>query len=86
MNKDQKTLLKPHADHFAEMAAYVVTCDRDELAMLDEACKAATPTNCGWDIYRAARYLAEEIKAEQHQRLKNRAAAADSSKADSETT
>lgn len=79
MNKDQKAILKPHADHFAEMAAFVVTRDSVELKLLGRACAAATQTNCSWDIYRAAQYLSQEIKAEQHQRLMKRAAHADSS-------
>lgn len=77
VTKHQKNLLRPHAAHFQEMVAFIVTRDVDELTALHEACRAADPSNCGWDTYRAAQFMLNEIEIEQHQRLKNRAALAD---------
>ena len=77
MTNEQKKLLAPHATHFSEMVAFIVTRDVNELAALHEACKAAGQSNCGWDIYRAAQYMLREIECEQHQRLNLRAASAD---------
>lgn len=73
MTNEQKELLKPHAAHFSDMIAFIVTRDANELAALHKACKAADQANCGWAIYRAAQYMRHEIEVEQHQRLKNRA-------------
>jgi deferrochelatase/peroxidase EfeB len=85
MNRQQKELLRPHAEHYAAMAAFVMECSDEELAELKEACGAASQTNCAWDTYRAAKYMEGEINSEQFRRLKNRAAIADSSSANSTT-
>lgn len=62
MTKDQKKLLARHAEHFQQMASYVRECAPEELTDLAEACEAAGTSNCGWDTYRAAQFLREEIQ------------------------
>lgn len=49
-------------NRLAAMASYVRECDPIELEELREACAAATSTNCGWDSFKAAQYLLEEIR------------------------
>lgn len=61
MTREQKVLLKVHAEHFQVMASYVRECDPQELIDLSEACNAASDTNCGWDTYYAAQFLKVEI-------------------------
>lgn len=63
MTREQKALLKIHADHFQAMASYVRECDPQELIELSEACEAAGMANCGWDTYAAAQFLKDEISA-----------------------
>jgi hypothetical protein len=62
MTKNQKDLLKPHADHFSAMAQYVATRTDDDMKLLLEACDATSQMNCGWDTYAAAQYLAKEAR------------------------
>lgn len=61
MTKEQKALLKVHAEHYQAMASYVRESSDEELVELLEACQAAGTTNCGWDTYAAAQYLKHEI-------------------------
>lgn len=63
MTKEQKELLRLHADHFQAMASYVRECDPQELIELSEACDATSASNCGWDTYAAAQFLKDEISA-----------------------
>lgn len=81
MTNEQKNLLKPHAEHFIDIAVFIAKCDVNELAALKEASEAASVDNCGWAIYHAARYMLREIEAEQYKRLRSRAASADAATA-----
>lgn len=64
MTPHQKGILKEPAKHVIAMVDFVTQCDENKLAALREACEAATPTNCGWDIYRAAQFLKNECATE----------------------
>jgi len=61
LTHEHRSLLKPHAKHYQEMASYLRDSSPEELEALREACDAASSTNCAWDIYRAAQYLKIEI-------------------------
>jgi hypothetical protein len=74
--QSQKELLRPHAQHFEAMAGHVFDCSDEELADLLLACDAADETNCPWSIYRAARFLRQEVENQFNVREKRRAALA----------
>lgn len=76
MTRDQRALLQPHAKYFATMVGGLSELTDEELAELLDACQAASQTNCGWDTYAAARFLAPEILTEQTVRARRRAEAA----------
>lgn len=61
MTSEQKALLRPHGEHFQQMASYVRECDPEELDALEEAAAAADATNIAWDAYAAAQFLLGEI-------------------------
>lgn len=76
MTKEQRDLLKPHAEHFQVMAAHVWDASDDDLKALIAACDAASQTNCGWDTYAAAQYLGKEARIVTGQRRLRAAEAA----------
>ncbi len=63
MTRDQKILLRPHADHYMAMSKHIREIDDETRAALLTASEAATETNCGWDTYAAAQFLKNDIKA-----------------------
>lgn len=64
LTKEEKRLLKPHAEYYRAMAAHVRDATTEDLEKLNSACRACTEINCGWDEYAAAQYLMKEIGAE----------------------
>lgn len=64
LSKDEKRLLKPHAEHYRVMASHIREATIEELEKLNNACLSCTNINCGWDDYAAAQYLTKEIAAE----------------------
>lgn len=79
MTKDQKALLEPFGEQFHKWAS---TIDKlTEFAALEAACAAASPTNCPWPIFNAARALQAIIHAEQETALLSREARPPRSKA-----
>jgi hypothetical protein len=75
LTKEEKQLLKPHAEHYVAMAIHIRDATISELERLHLACLACTNVNCGWDDYAAAQYLAGEITAEVGWRNRRDAAA-----------
>lgn len=70
MSLHARDLLKEHAAHFAQMAEKVMALSDDDLLRLGLACKEASYSNCSWDVFRAARYIEDEVSAEQNRRLR----------------
>lgn len=64
LTKEEKLLLKPHAEHYVAMAIHIRDATIQELERLHLACLACTEVNCGWDDYHAAQYLKGEIDRE----------------------
>lgn len=64
LTKDEKRLLKPHAEHYREMCSHIRESKIEDLEKLDSACRSCTVINCGWDEYAAAQYLMKEIAIE----------------------
>lgn len=64
LTKEEKRLLKPHAEHFQTMASHIREATIGDLEKLNNACRSCTEINCGWDDYAAAQYLMKEIGAE----------------------
>lgn len=64
LKKDEKRLLKPHAEHYSTMCAHIRDATMEDLQKLYCACLACTQINCGWDEYAAAQYLKVEIDRE----------------------
>lgn len=64
LSKEEKRLLKPHAEHYQTMCDHIRSATMDELYKLQGACTACTEINCGWDDYAAAQYLKVEIARE----------------------
>lgn len=64
LTKDEKRLLKPHAEHFQAMYAHIQSATIEGLEELNNACLACTEINCGWDDYAAAQHLMVEISRE----------------------
>lgn len=64
LTKEQKRLLKPHAEHYRAMYDHISEATMDDLYRLQSACSACTNSNCGWDAYAAAQYLKGEILRE----------------------
>lgn len=64
LTKEQKRLLKPHAEHYRAMYDHISDATMDDLYRLQGACAACTEVNCGWDDYAAAQYLMVEIRRE----------------------
>lgn len=64
LTKEEKRLLKPHAEHYQAMAVHIVGATIEELEKLNNACRSCTTINCGWDDYAAAQYLLVEISRE----------------------
>src|SRR5437879_3634658 len=64
LTKDEKQLLKPHAEHYGAMLAHIRDATTLDLEKLHSACLACTEINCGWDDYAAAQYLKVEIERE----------------------
>lgn len=64
LTKEEKRLLKPHAEHYQAMQAHISNLTITELEKLNLACLACTEVNCGWDDYAAAQYLKVEIDRE----------------------
>src|SRR5882757_9094567 len=56
LSKDEKRLLKPHAEHFQAMASHIREATIEDLEALNSACRSCTMINCGWDNYAAAQY------------------------------
>jgi hypothetical protein len=64
MTKEQKKLLSRAAAHVVAICDLVVKCNDDDLRTLNEACTAASTTNCGWATFKAAQLLQAECRAE----------------------
>lgn len=64
LTKDEKRLLKPHAEHYRAMYDHISEATMEDLYKLHGACMACTTVNCGWDDYAAAQYLKVEIDRE----------------------
>lgn len=64
LTKEQKRLLKPRAEHYRAMYAYISDATMDDLYKLQGACAACTDVNCGWLEHAAAQYLKVEIARE----------------------
>jgi hypothetical protein len=64
LTKEEKMLLKPHAQHYVAMGIHIRDATIQELERLHLACLACTEINCGWDEYAAAQYLKKEIVGE----------------------
>lgn len=64
LTKNEKLLLKPHARHYHEMYGHIHDASMEDLEKLNNACRACTDINCGWDEYAAAQYLMKKIAAE----------------------
>lgn len=77
LTKDQKQVLKPHAEHFMAMARFISEATAEDLEALNGASRACTTINCGWHEYAAAQYLMKEIAAEMGWRSRRDAAAAE---------
>jgi hypothetical protein len=77
LTKDEKRLLKPHAEHYRAMGLHIRDAMIDDLEKLSNACRACTEVNCGWQEYAAAQYLVKEIDAEVGWRNRRDAAAAE---------
>lgn len=71
--KEYRELLRKHAEHYQAMALFVQESGDQEIGELEKACLSATPTNCGWDEYLAAKHILGEIRSEQHRRYQARA-------------
>lgn len=68
ITKEQKQLLRPFADRYASMYAEIVEMPDEALSHVLDACKATSQTNCGWDVYAAAKWVSIEIDAEMYRR------------------
>lgn len=64
LTKEERRLLKPHAEHYRAMYDHISDATMDDLYRLQGACSACTQVNCGWDDYAAAQYLKVEIARE----------------------
>ena len=64
LTKEEKRLLKPHAEHYQAMSAHIQEATIEDLEKLNNACRSCTSINCGWDDYAAAQYLLVEISRE----------------------
>jgi hypothetical protein len=64
LTKEEKRLLKPHAEHYSTMCEHIREATIQDLEKLHLACLACTEVNCGWDEYAAAQYLKVEITRE----------------------
>lgn len=64
LTKDEKRLLKPHAEHYRAMCDHIREATMEDLYKLHGACMSCTEINCGWDDYAAAQYLKGEIDRE----------------------
>lgn len=64
LTKDQKQVLKPHAEHYLAMAYHIQGAETEDLQSLLRACRACTTVNCNWAEYAAAQHLMDEITAE----------------------
>jgi hypothetical protein len=64
LTKDEKRLLKPHAEHYRAMCEHIREATIQDLERLYLACLACTEVNCGWDEYAAAQYLKVEVDRE----------------------
>lgn len=77
LSKDEKRLLKPHAEHFQAMVSHIRDATLLDLEKLHLACLSCTDINCGWDDYAAAQYLKGEIDREVRWRNRRDAEAAE---------
>jgi hypothetical protein len=64
LTKDEKRLLRPHAEHFSEMFEHIQAETTEGLYMLLAASSSCATNNCWWAEYRAAQYLMDEIRTE----------------------
>lgn len=64
MSRKFNELMQPYAIHVAGMYAAVSNLSDAELVKLQEACNAATDTNCWWAANRAAKLILPEIESE----------------------
>lgn len=68
MTLEQKRLLEPFGNIFADMDAQVRAMSDDVLQQALDACNAASWTNCWCCTFAAAQYLQKEIRTEIYQR------------------
>lgn len=68
MTEEQKRVLEPFAQTFADIGAQIREMPDDELRDLAQASYSASMTNCWSCTFRAAQYLVQEIRSEMGQR------------------